>query len=195
MEEKKFIYSKRNKFKLNIYSKKIIEYMSYNFDIYYNVGTKGRTIFLDKEIFYGWVIDYYKNKDVKFMLTKLDKFIIFPIEQFQEYFDIVAKYREKKSGSSVLTQSNISDLELALRNESIQYIMEGTSLISSENLEDRKMQGNKYTYLIKRDNDRYKVRKLSNTRNANVIFSIILKNTMQEKIEQDNLKKFENDIM
>lgn len=73
--------------------------------------------------------------------------------------------------------------------------MEGTSLISSENLEDRKMQGNKYTYLIKRDNDRYKVRKLSNTRNANVIFSIILKNTMQEKIEQDNLKKFENDIM
>lgn len=73
--------------------------------------------------------------------------------------------------------------------------MEGTSLISSENLEDRKMQGNKYTYLIKRDNDRYKVRKLSNTRNANVIFSIILKSTIQEKIEQDNLKKFENDIM
>lgn len=41
-------------------------------------------------------------------------YLIFPVEQLPKYFDVIAKYREKKSGSSSLNSINKSDFEYAM---------------------------------------------------------------------------------
>ncbi len=41
-------------------------------------------------------------------------YLIFPVEQLLKYFDVIAKYREKKSGSSSWDSANKSDFEYAM---------------------------------------------------------------------------------
>lgn len=56
----------------------------------------------------------------------------------------------------------------------IDYIFDGLDIVSSSELDGKKVSGEKYDYLLRKSNNIYKVKKLSNTRNANVIFSIKL---------------------
>ena len=87
-------------------------------------------------------------------------------------------YREKKSGSSRLNNSNKSDFENAIKSTNMKYDFVELDIISNEELNKMKISGNKYDYFLKKyddtSNNKYEVRKLSNTKNANVIFSIKL---------------------
>lgn len=56
----------------------------------------------------------------------------------------------------------------------IDFSFSGLDIISDRNLDGVKVNGKKYDYLLRENGSTYKVRKLSNTRNANVIFSIEL---------------------
>lgn len=71
------------------------------FDEYLEAGTKGKEIVFDNcnNVFSTWIIDYYKNKGVKYFIT--NNYIILPIERFSDYFNVSAKYRVKRSGSSI----------------------------------------------------------------------------------------------
>lgn len=183
-----FDYSDRNKAKENEYSKVIVKYMDENFNLFSQVGTRGKNIEIDNLIFYKWVENYYIGKGVEFIITKAEEFIIFPIKELKYYFDISAKYREKKSGSSKCTKSSIQDLEIALKNAKIEYQLNGTNIISMQNLSNLKIVGEKFSYILRGENNIYTARKLSNTKNANVIFSIKLKtDILKTKLETDLL--------
>lgn len=119
--------------------------------------------------------------------------MIFPIDQFPKYFDVTAKYREKKSGSSSLNSSNKSDFEYAMGIARIDFSFSGLDIISDRNLDGVKVNGKKYDYLLRENGSTYKVRKLSNTRNANVIFSIELMDYDVEEQKKDVIQ-FENTI-
>ena len=75
----------------------------------------------------------------------------------------------------------------------IDFSFIGLDIISDSHLDGIKVYGNKYDYLLRENGSNYKVRKLSNTRNANVIFSIEL---MDYDIEQQkkDIIQFENVI-
>ena len=64
--------------------------------------------------------------------------------------------------------------------------MIGLKMHSKDNVKDKRIEGDNYTYLIREDknSELYKIKMLSNTRNANVIFSIELK----ESICLDDIK-------
>ncbi len=100
---------------------------------------------------------------------------------------------EKKSGSSSLNSSNKSDFEYAMGIAGIDFSFSGLDIISDRNLDGVKVNGKKYDYLLRENGSTYKVRKLSNTRNANVIFSIELMDYDVEEQKKDVIQ-FENTI-
>jgi hypothetical protein len=189
---RQFVYSPKNRTQENEYSMMIIEFMNKNFDLFCDSGTAGIAINMPQIVFYNWIINYYNDKDARFFITKdYSKYIIFPIENFSKYFNVSAKYRKKKSGSSSLNNANKADFEIALKRSGIEYDLVGLEVYSSENLDGIKVSGDRFDYMFRENGDSYKVRRLSNTVNANVIFSIELKDydIMQQKVDYLKFKR------
>ena len=196
-EKKKFEYSLKNKTKKNNYTCEIMKYMNNDFEKFKKSSTSGIDLNMTDLTFYNWIIEYYKEKNVKFFITKSDKdYIIFPIEHFSCYFEVTAKYRMKRSGSRHLSKLSKNDFEKALKKEfekvNIFYEFKGLDIATDEELDGRKIYGENRTYLLRKKGDKlYKVRQLSNTKNSNVIFSIKLKDNILEKQKKEDLDKFE----
>lgn len=105
-----FIYSRLNTTPINTYAKQIIEHMNAQFDEFKEAGTAGKDIVMNNgsEIFSNWIIDSYRNKGARYFIT--NNYTILPVERFSEYFNVSAKYRVKRSGSSHVGKSNISNV-------------------------------------------------------------------------------------
>lgn len=178
-----FTFSHRNKSELDEHAATIIRHMNENYENYKQVGTAGINIDLPVDVFSGWIINMYKSMGVEFLITKAEDYIIFPIDKFSEYFDITAVYREKKSGSSRVPKSREKEVSDYLSDANIDFnIVEDFKIQSESNLDDYKFEIESYTYMLREDTeDIYKVRRLSNTRNANVIFSIYLKKNQDDE--------------
>lgn len=184
---KTFIFSPKNKTTPNEFTDIITRFMNKDFDKFNNAGTAGEKINIDKEIFSQWIIDYYKSKNVKYVITCGHKHIIFPIEKFADYFDITASYREKKSGSGELSKKYYKDVlsKLNIKYPSIQSHIYGKKLFVNypDNISGLCfIHDDKEIYLSDKGNGEYEVRQLSKTRNKNVIFSLSLK---KEQAEED----------
>jgi len=175
--------------------------MNSNFDEFVEAGTKGKQIIMDDpkdETFANWIIDYYKNKGVKFLISEFNGFILIPINNFADYFHITAKYRLKRSGSSRPSKASFLEIKNKLQEEFAEVyfkeIDDKLFIISDNNLSKHRFILNNQEYMLskKGDHNYYEIRKLSNTFNSNVIFSLKLNDkvhglTSQEFIEQ--LKK------
>ena len=106
-----------------------------------------------------------------------DNFIIFPIQHFHKYFDVSAKYRVKKSGSNSPSKNSLIEIEDILKRNNLHYSnlhFNSTKLFVQipERSEKFQMNGINYDYQFNPQNDGYfEIRRLSNTKNANVIHS------------------------
>lgn len=185
-----FEYSDGNKMSENQYSVEIMAYMNTYFDKFRAAGTKGKDIDMvnGQYLFAQWIISAYKRKGVKYFIT--NDFCILPIGKIQDYFNITAKYRIKRSGSSKVGKKNIVYV--------VDYISSHDYGITDSNVYNDKifvesdtelhnkrfiLAGNEY--MFSRRNELYEIRKLSNTYNANVIFSIVLKSDISGISETD----------
>jgi hypothetical protein len=177
-----FKYSEKNNHKINNASQQIIEHMNNHFDDFKNAGTAGKEIVMedDQNIFSDWIIQTYKEKGTEFFITNNNTII--PLEQFQKYFNVTATYRVKRSGSSHPNPNSINNITEHLisfyniRSEDIEFTDDGHLLVTSaSNLNNVRFQLEDYEYMFSRRDDNYEIRRLSNTYNANVIFSIKLK--------------------
>lgn len=174
-----FRYSPQNVNHINTYANKIIEHMNKSFDEYRNAGTAGKDIVMpdNQEIFANWIMKIYKEKGTHFFITNNQT--ILPIERFKEYFEITAKYRIKRSGSSSVGKNRISAIKEHITHD---YVIQDTRIdgnklfvISHKPYHNKRFILNGYEYMFSLRNHEYEIRKLSNTYNANVIFSIKLK--------------------
>ncbi len=182
-DERKFEYSPQNATEIDEFSRVIIDNMNNDFESFKKAGTAGKEIEFDgcQEIFKGLIIKTYKAKGVKYFIT--NNGIIFPIEKIAEYFDISAKYRMKRSGSTPIARKNVSkvieQIKAIAPNDEI--IIDGKKMFikSNKNLHDKRffVEGNEYR--ISELSDMFEVRILSNTYNHNVIFSVKLKNVKE----------------
>lgn len=192
---RKFVYSSLNATSPNMSACIILHHMNNLFDEYLEAGTKGKEIVFDNctKVFYTWIIDYYKNKNVKYFIT--NNYIILPIEQFPNYFNVTAKYRVKRSGSNSVGKSNLSNvinyIESSFQIHGYKCIGPKLFIKAPFGLHNTKFTLDDIKYMFSQRGNDYEIRKLSNTDNANVIFSIQLKSNQLK----EDLIVFENDLL
>lgn len=172
-----FEYSRQNVNRINRYAEMIMDYMNQDFDAFREAGTSGKDIDMPNgsNVFSNWIIQAYSDKGAEFFVT--NNFTLLPIEDFSEYFDVTAKYRIKRSGSSNVGKSRLNlVLDYITSNGYIitSHRTNGDKLFvsSPKNLHDQRFIIRGIEYMFSLRGDEYELRKLSNTYNANVIFSI-----------------------
>lgn len=175
-----FIYSPKNSTPINNSAIKIMDYMNQHFEEFKEAGTAGKEIILDdgQEVFSEWITGYYKNKGTKYFIT--NNYILLPIEEFSDYFYVTADYRVKRSGSANVGIRNMSNVINHINSDD--YLIENTRkdksklfVESTESIHNQRFILRGYEYMFSTRDSEYEIRKLSNTFNANVIFSIDLK--------------------
>ena len=178
-----FKYSKGNAAPLDSYASSIIDYMNGSFEEYKDAGTAGKDICFPgcSQIFTNWIIKHYRDKKVLFIITNNNT--ILPTEKFADFFTVTAKYRVKRSGSGNVAQRMIPQVEEFLRNNfSVDSCFCEDRILfitSDDDLHNRRFVIAGWEYRISRSGNRYAIRRLSNTFNANVIFSINIKPGVQ----------------
>ena len=191
-----FVFSPRNRSLPNEMTDIIIQYMNQDFDRFNHAGTAGEPLDIQSHIFADWIIGHYQEKNVRYVITYGNDYVIFPVRKFAEYFDIHASYRIKKSGSGKPAQRDFPVVTQAILNvyPSATFTTDGKNLfatVSDNIVQDRFVLG-KYTYYFsQKDPDLYEITRLSNTYNMNVIFSIRLKRSQ----DMDDLQEFESDLL
>lgn len=179
VETRQFEYSRLNSTEINEFSQVIIDHMNNNFEEFKEAGTAGKNIDFDncQNVFNSWIIKTYKDKGVKFFITNNN--VILPIEDFSEYFNVSAKYRIKRSGSSSVGSGNIDKvieyLKSTFSNIELKTTYDKVFIYTNDNLHNQRFIIGKNEFMISKRENNFEVRKLSNTFNANVIFSIELK--------------------
>lgn len=175
-----FDYSPLNANPINDYAKEIIAYMNCYFDEFKEAGTAGKDITIknSSNIFASWIVHTYKNKGAKFFIT--NGYTIVPIEQFSDCFHVSAKYRIKRSGSSSVGRNNLDSVKRAIElgDYGITDIRSDDAKLfvtSCKSIHNTRFILNGTEFMFSARGNEYEIRKLSNTFNANVIFSIDLK--------------------
>lgn len=192
-QKKEFIYSSQNKTPLNRYSMAIIKEMNKDFENLKKPSAANLDI--NADLFVNWIVSYYKDiKKASFMMTKGDGYILFPIEKLANYFNVTASYRIKKSGSSNPVAKNVEEIKdllcsAGLNVASLFFTEKHLNVILRNpiTLKTISLCGNKYNYFLRGEGKNFRITKLSNTHNANVIFSITLKSPQ----DIGDLKAFE----
>lgn len=190
-----FVYSSKNKTPVFKQTNEIINYMNLNYKQFANLSTNPLKIDLNENILANWVINYYEFKKVKFVITKSkDEYLLFPLRKFGNYFLVKCFYRVKKSGSAHATIFSKNDLLTwwKFSNEG-EFIKEDKNLYfySEKDRNKRKIKTLNSTYLLNKVAiNKYEVRKLSKTFNANVIFQIKLKHDNQAIEDLNEFEQF-----
>lgn len=180
----KFYFSERNKSLPNEISEFIINIMNRDFYKYSNAGTAGIGLDINSDIFAYWIKNMYKNKGVKYFITHstTGKYVILPLDDISRYYSIGATFRAKKSGSSNVAKSSqemVAQRIVESLNVSASQIEYGVKMrVDSPLIADKqKIEINGYVYMFSKTPDGcFIIRRLSNTNNLNVIFSVSLKN-------------------
>ncbi|WP_394887519.1 PDDEXK family nuclease [Clostridium butyricum] len=202
-ENNEFVYSNRNTTPLDTFSEIILNYINENFNYYKDVDTSCLDINLPQYIFNSWIIKHYELKNVKYLITDLgyDK-VIFPINKFGEYFSITSGFRTKTSGSSDLPNSHVDIVKkylaenllinstFSIQKEDKHYFLYLSTPITIS--DPFKFVINSTRYMLRFDSpNKYIIKKLSNTKNPNVIFSI----KFNGKCNTHDLIAFKNDLL
>lgn len=190
-----FVFSKANKSDAAA-AEAIIKHMNQNYELYENVSTSSIPIEMEQSEFASWIINHYLSKNEKYLITHNGKnFIILPIERYQNYFNIEANYRVKKSGSSDLSRKNINEIEdyFSSLGEECDFTYNGEKIYvkKPQMVLHEEIHVGKYDYSIREVSDEGSyIRRLGNTKNANVIFNIDLISDQDD----DDLDCFINDL-
>ncbi len=177
LETQTFEYSRLNVNRINRYAELIMNHMNADFDAFREAGTAGKDIDMQNgsDIFADWIIQAYRDKGTEFFIT--NNYTILPIDRFSDYFDVTAKYRIKRSGSGNVGKSRLSSVMNYI--SSHDYIITDSRIagdklfvVSPQQLHDHRFILRGIEYMFSLRGNEYELRKLSNTYNANVIFSI-----------------------
>lgn len=188
-----FEYSRSNATSENRFAKMIMEYMDDSFEEFKEAGTSGKDIIMPNgtSIFADWIIHTYKNKGAEYFIT--NNYTIVPIERFLDFFTVTAKYRIKRSGSSSVGKSNLAAVSRHIQNGGYGVIGMRTDdsklfVTSARNIHNTRFIINGTEYMFSERGSEYEIRKLSNTFNANVIFSIELKTSRGSVTDADFIR-------
>ena len=126
---------------------------------------------------YGVMDKGYIDKIKSSLNEFTNNYTILPIERFRDYFEVTAKYRIKRSGSGNVGKSRLKPVMDYISTHD--YVITDSRIagdklfiVSPQQLHDHRFILCGIEYMFSLRGDEYELRKLSNTYNANVIFSI-----------------------
>lgn len=176
-----FEYSRLNATRRNRYVDAIMEHMDENFEAFKEAGTRGMDIIMKNgsEIFAAWIVQTYKDKGADFIITNGNTILF--VDDFSDYFNVTAKYRVKRSGSGSVGRGNLLSVSRYIRDnyaavQTVESRGDKVFVTASRNMHDIRFVLNGWEYMFSQRGSEYEIRRLSNTFNANVIFSITQKN-------------------
>ena len=178
-DQESYKYSEKNVERENAFSTEIISELNKRKGIFGNVGTGAIFINLYTDAFYGWIIEHYKNKKVRFIFTSTSPsnfengFIrSIRLEDLKKFFKATACLRRKKSGSRGLSRMEFDYAISILKNKfGSHFTLKKDGLVSLPGLSNKRVYLPE-NFLLSRIGDYYRIRKLSTTNNPNVIFSL-----------------------
>lgn len=186
-EYKIFDFSKKNKTSRTLDgTEEIITYVNEHFDEFSSPGTKGVDLQMDPSVYERWIKAMYRQKNVEYIMTSINEticdenIVILPLDKIGEYFDISCKYRVKKSGSSGVGKKKYKDACKMLKQSGIEFAeVDGYQIYMEKKLINSIHVGaeGKYKFNLNTCEPAftYMIRVLSNTFNANIIFSLKIK--------------------
>lgn len=186
-EYKIFDFSKKNKTSRTLDgTEEIITYVNEHFDEFSSPGTKGVDLQMDPSVYERWIKAMYRQKNVEYIMTSINEticdenIVILPLDRIGEYFDISCKYRVKKSGSSGVGKKKYKDACKMLKQSGIEFAeVDGYQIYMEKKLINSIHFGaeGKYKFNLNTCEPAftYRIRVLSNTFNANIIFSLKIK--------------------
>ncbi len=177
-QDNRFVFSPRNKSSAEE-ADVFLRYMNDNYDRFSTATTSGVNLDIDINDSNKWIIGHYLKKNSRFVITRDDNgFVVLPTEKYGEYFETTCKYRIKKSGSSDVSPRDADKVKELFGAQSYKYVNGKKLYIEADSYSikaKKSLDGFDYFISEKLDGGYLYIRKLSNTRNANVIFSIKLK--------------------
>ena len=195
INNKTFENSEKNKF-IDEFSDQIIDHMNDHYDHYSKVNENGNILnelLCSKKLMYSRVISQIKSKAVFIASShNLNNFsvksplLIVPVEKIEKYFDINGVYRTKKSGSKSLKETDYSYFEKKYKT---QIIGKKIYLDDPNNQIDANIEKGFY-FSKKNEKGLREIRKKGTTANANVIFSL----SLRENFKHTNFKFVKNYI-
>lgn len=172
-----FVFSPRNKSNAED-AEVFLRYMNDHYDKFSRATTAGTYLDLNVDDSNKWIINHYLSKNSQFVITRSDRsFVILPTNKYGEYFETTCIYRIKKSGSSDVLSRDADKVVSLFDGQSHKYVDKKKLYVKSDkySVRDRLSLGG-YDYFVSEKLEEYLyIRRLSNTRNANVIFSVTLK--------------------
>ena len=186
-EYKIFDFSKKNKTSRTLDgTEEIITYVNEHFDEFSSPGTKGVDLQMDPSVYERWIKAMYRQKNVEYIMTSINEticdenIIILPLDKIGEYFDISCKYRVKKSGSSGVGKKKYKAACKMLKQSGIEFAeVDGYQIYMEKKLINSIHVGTEGKYKFNLNTCEpaftYMIRVLSNTFNANIIFSLKIK--------------------
>lgn len=190
-----FKYSEKNETPINEFAKQIMTFMDRYYDSFKNAGTAGKAIEFDdmETVFANWVMKIYGDEDVEIFATN-DRLLV-PLKDFPKFFNVTAKYRIKRSGSGHVGSVHMEEVINYINNhysyESYRKTSDGHLFYKSKkNLHNERFDIGEHEFMFSYREDEFEIRKLSNTYNANVIFSIRLKPTIGNGMSREEFQKY-----
>lgn len=179
----RFAYSTRNKLPMNPFTKRIIEYMNENYSVFSQAGKSGVRIDPLLAASAGHIRYQHMMKGVEFFMTKGDDYILLPVSLFAFYFDVIGMYRTKKSGSAPIPRKEEDPLNEYLREhcgfECQRVGQDFTApLVESMIKKEINIGGCRYAFADAGEQI-MRLRKLGNTENGTVIFTVHLKKSVE----------------
>lgn len=190
INDNKFVYGNKNKFKSNQYSEKIINILNDNYELYSKVAQSSMVVPVPETIAFGWIVSNMKNKNVEFIISasKNGNKKVFSLDQFNKFFNIKTIFRRKRSGTQNLPKVYYDDLKkhLDIKYSKYDYLLntkgkkifldipldlsQNECYIDSDILPD----GRRY-FLSNKGSGKYEIKITSATNNPNIIFELSVK--------------------
>lgn len=181
-----FVLSEASKNIENDFTHQIIEYMNQNYQTFKDVGTSGISINIDQGILFNWVKQTYQDKGSNWIIasTKYQNLLesdllLVPIMDIDQYFNISATFRRKRSGTAHLPQSRVEEFKSQFNNITTNYTLnkDGKKYKLKTNINIPSLTISNDYFLSRINQSEYYVKKRSLTNNANVVFSLVLNET------------------
>ena len=164
----------------------LIEHLNNNYHLYSNVSQSSIPIHTNTDILYSFIEEQYKAKCNEWIISskKISDLnshdvCLIPIKEIRNNFEISATLRRKKSGTSEIPKSFREEAKIIIRSICTNPVFEeqGKKTYLYGNIGSHPYELPNNLYLSKKDTDKYEIRKRSNTNNANIMFSLKLKDS------------------
>jgi hypothetical protein len=169
-------FGDKNKTEENMYTSEILKFLSGNIrDLKDSRKPITEVLPNRPEVLSGWIMQYYREKDVAFFIS--NDMRIVPIDKVDYAFKVSAKCREKKSGSRRTPKKDFAPLSEFLKSEfggsRVTRVRDKFVWLIESDLSGTVFKFGSSRYMFSGSGP-FEIRKLGNTNNLNVIFSLEL---------------------